>query len=119
MRAAVGQIWASTDSRDAKHGWRQERIVTSISEHKGIRYAFLQTRRHGQPVGNGSHGVKLAPDGSIPRHRYVAAGLDPKRQQDAAQRADNLEVEADELYRQALAKRAQAEQLRESWMLPA
>ena len=112
MKAAVGQLWASTDPRDVRLNVRQERVVTDVRDG----YAFLHTRggAHG-----GAHGVKLSASGSIPRHRYVSAGLDPQRQQDAAQRADNLEAEADELYQQALAKRAQAEQLRESWMLPA
>lgn len=116
MKAAVGQIWASNDSRDRAHGWRQERLVTAIDD--GC--AFLQTRRDGMPIGTGgSYGVALAPDGSIKRHRYIHAGLDPQRQQEAAQRADNLEREAEEAERQAFALRAQADAIRASWNLPA
>lgn len=112
MKAATGQVWASTDPRDVRLNVRQERVVTDVRDG----YAFLHTRggSHG-----GAHGVKLSVNGSIPRHRYVSPGLDPTRVQDAAQRADNLDAEADDLYQQALAKRAEAERLRETWMLPA
>lgn len=113
MKAQVGQIWASTDARDVALNSRQERVVTDVRDG----YAYLQTRGIGARTG--AYGVKLSANGSIPRHRYVSAGLDPQRVQDAAQRADNLDAEAEELYQQAQAKRAQAWQLREAWMLPA
>lgn len=112
MRAAEGQIWASADPRDVRLNVRQERIVTDVRDG----YAYLRTT--GSPL-TGSFGVKLAKDGSIPRHRYVSPGLDPVRVTQAAQRADNLDAEADDLYMQACAKRLEAERLRESWMLPA
>lgn len=119
MKAAVGQIWASNDSRDRAHNWRQERLVIAV--HDG--YAYLQTRRNGKLVGTGatqgSHRVALAANGSIKRHRYVSSGLDPTRQQEAAQRADNIEREADDLERQSIALRAQADSIRSSWNLPA
>ena len=118
MKAAVGQVWASTDPRDVTLNVRQERIVTDVPGPGDSRHGTAFLRTTGSRF-DGSFGIKLAKDGSIPRHRYVSPGLDPQRQQDAAQRADNLEAEADELCQQALAKRAQAEQLRESWMLPA
>ncbi len=114
MKAAVGQIWASTDPRDVRLNARQERVVTDVREG----YAYLHTRG-GKGKGRGSFGVRLSANGSIPRHRYVAPGLDPARTQDAANRANNLVREAEELEQQARVKRAQADQLRESWMLPA
>jgi hypothetical protein len=122
MKASVGQIWASTDSRDTRINHRQRRIVTRVDPACRPRApygrAFLRTMDDVSPY-TGSFGVQLAADGSIRRHRYVSPGLDPERVQDAAQRAANLDVEADDLYAQALAKRAEAERLRETWMLPA
>jgi hypothetical protein len=113
MKAAVGQIWASNDQRDIAHNYRQERIVTSVENGR----AFLKTR-DGSPY-CGSFGVKLAADGSVSRHRYVSPGLDPQRQQEAAQRADNIEAEAKDLIQQAEALFAQATSIRQSWNLPA
>ncbi len=120
MKAQVGQIWASTDTRDVAHDHNQQRVVTRVEPTPTARAphgrAFL---RGNNSRFKGSFGVQLDADGSIKRHRYVSPGLDPVGQQEAEQRAYNLEAEADDLYAQALARRAQAEQLRESWMLPA
>ena len=121
MKAQPGQIWASNDKRDQAHNYRQRRLVTSVDEGATARApfgrAFLRTM-DGSPY-TGSFGVALDANGSVKRHRYVSPGLDPVRQQDAEQRANNLEAEADDLYAQALAKRAEAERIRQSWNLPA
>lgn len=72
----VGQVWASTDSRDVKNGWRQRRVVTDIvyppdtrSRNAPYGLAFLRTTPASRYTG--SFGNKLSPDGKIERHRLV------------------------------------------------
>jgi len=71
----VGQIWASTDHRDVKNGWRQRREVTAVvyppdtrasNAPYGIAYLHTEGSRF-----TGSFGVRIAKNGKIERHRLV------------------------------------------------
>jgi len=71
----VGQIWASTDPRDVKHGWRQRREVTAVvyppdSRAKNAPYGVAFLRTEGSRF-TGSFGSRMTKSGRIERHRLV------------------------------------------------